>query len=521
MVEPTQELRCTNCGAPLTLASDKDIVTCGYCGIPQQRANAEKYMAQLRTEVFGWIKTMIPTGVQSASQGDPIARSQLFEHVVRPRVEEELNSRNMQLIKLGSGVLFPPLFTSTAKLESEIPLDSKSFLADSARFQGLLPLPQTEDQISFMTDAVATTEALGYISNAARQLSEPTGRSFKTIAKNFQSASESLSNSEPKKAGAKRMEGLALLSTGIDSILEGDATDASLKLQEAVERFKVALTEIMGALGLASWYPSIKSEGSITESVSLVVKAAQAGIGAGSRPIEIIQRFEKYVKSFEAARTRVGGILSTSKQIDAATFKEICGSFSDAVQAKFGTLSINALGGSGNLWIACWLADLNYSFETGVLFMKKGQAVQERLLIPGTVSLFPERISSAPQEIATDIFSVTTPSGFWDRVSGKEKTITTGLGLSVLAQTRKSTIPPSSLVVPIYCTKAEAERAANLYLEKARQRLSGKLKIGIPSVTQMVYVGGETFGGRLRIPGLPDSMSPYVGDTSTLQGLAV
>jgi hypothetical protein len=241
------------------LTSDKEIVTCDYCGIPQERANAEKYMAQLRTEVFGWIKTMIPTGVQSASQGDPIARSQLFEHVVRPRVEEELNSMNMQLIKLGSGVLFPPLFTSTAKLESEIPSDSKSFLADSARFQGLLPLPQTEDQISFMNDAVATTEALGYISNAARQLSEPTGRSFKTIAKNFQSAFESLSNSEPKKAGAKRMEGLALLSLGINSILEGDATDASLKLQEAVERFKVALTEIIGALGLASWYPSIKS----------------------------------------------------------------------------------------------------------------------------------------------------------------------------------------------------------------------------------------------------------------------
>jgi hypothetical protein len=123
--------------------------------------------------------------------------------------------------------------------------------------------------------------------------------------------------------------------------------------------------------------------------------------------------------------------------------------------------------------------------------------------------------------IATDIFSVTTASGFWDRVSGKEKTLTTGLGLSALAQTRKSTIPPSSPVVPIYCTKAEAERAANFYLERARQRLLGKLKIGIPSVTQVVYVAGDLRGGTLQIPGLPQSMAPYVGEMAALQSFAV
>lgn len=497
------------------------IVTCEYCGVPQERANAEKYLNQLRTEVFGWIKTMIPTGVQSVSQGDPVARSQLFETVVRPRVEEEINMRNMQLIRLGSGVLFPPLFTSTAQLESEIPLDSKAFMTEAAKFQGLLQLPQTEDQVAFMNDVVATTESLGYISNAAKQLTEAKDRSFKTIAKNFQSAYESLNNSDQKKGGAKRLQGLALMSLGVSAMLEGDMTDASLKVQEAQTKMAESLTEIMGALSLAAWYPSIKAEGTIAESTAMVIKASQAAITAGIRPIEIVQRFERYVKSFESARVRTGGILSSSRKIDTATFKEISTSFSEATQAKLGTFSINTLGGAGQTWVACWLADLSYSFETGVLFMKKGQAVQERLLVPGTVSLFPERLTGAPHQIATDIFSVTTASGFWDRVSGKEKTLTTGLGLNALAQTRKSTIPPSSSVVPVYCTKAEAEKAANIYLERARQRLFGKLKIGIPSVTQVVYVSGNLYDGKLQIPGLPDSMSPYVGDAAALQALAV
>jgi hypothetical protein len=282
-----------------------------------------------------------------------------------------------------------------------------------------------------------------------------------------------------------------------------------------------SLTEIMGALSLAAWYPSIKSESSIAESIALIAKTAQAAIAAGIRPIEIVQRFERYIKSFESARVRTRSILSTSDRIDSSTYREISASFSEAVQARLGTAFVNTLGGSGPIWVACWLADLSYSFETGVLFMKKGQAVQERLLVPGTISLFPDLLLRSPHEVATDIFSVTTASGFWDRVSGKEKSLTTGLGLFALAQTRKSAIPPSSPIVPVYCTKGEAEKAANLYLEKARQRLAGKLKIGIPSVTQVVFVSGSLLDGRLRIPGLPDSMSPFVGVAADLQPFSI
>jgi hypothetical protein len=58
---------------------------------------------------------------------------------------------------------------------------------------------------------------------------------------------------------------------------------------------------------------------------------------------------------------------------------------------------------------------------------------------------------------------------------------------------------------------------ANIYSERVKQGLQGKLRIGIPSVSQLVYVGGTIDKGWLEVPGLPTSMFPYVGDVANYQ----
>jgi len=45
--------------------------------------DVEKYVEQLRAEVFGWVRSMVPGGVQTVAQGDPLARSQIFEQTIR------------------------------------------------------------------------------------------------------------------------------------------------------------------------------------------------------------------------------------------------------------------------------------------------------------------------------------------------------------------------------------------------------------------------------------------------------
>ena len=72
-------------------------------------------------------------------------------------------------------------------------------------------------------------------------------------------------------------------------------------------------------------------------------------------------------------------------------------------------------------------------------------------------------------------------------------------------------------VVPAFCTRAEAEKMANIYLERVRQQLQGKMRIGTPSVNQLVYVGGTINNGWLEVPGLPRSMFLFLGDASAIR----
>jgi len=225
--------------------------------------------------------------------------------------------------------------------------------------------------------------------------------------------------------------------------------------------------------------------------------------------------------TFEAAKRTTGNMLSTGNFIEPNIFKEICASFREISLAKAGNPTVNVIIGGGAIWVACWLAEISYSFETGMLFMKKGQAVQERLLVSGIFPLRPDLITTNSQYLVTDIFSVQSESGYMERIRGNEKSLTTGIGYSYPGQTKKSSLPFNGTIVPVLSTKLEAEKLANIYLEKVRQRLQGKLRIGIPTITQLVYVGGSLRGGRLIVPGLPDSICPFIGEEKDLLRFAI
>ena len=316
------------------------------------------------------------------------------------------------------------------------------------------------------------------------------------------------------------MKGLASLSEGTALIVDGDLTGAEGRLTEADRSLAASQGEVMRQQSVASWYPGIKAERGLVESMKLVLDAVRSSKQYSPNHLETLARFEAYVKGFEGARSSAGRILFSGEQLEPETFRELSTFFRDVSAAKGGKASINALG-MGQRWVACWLVDLSYSFETGALFMKKGQSVQERMLVSGAFTSQAQLISTQPEALVTDIFSVRSESTFSDRLMGREKSLTTGLGYDALGSARKASLPPSSPVMPPLCTKMEAEKMANIYLERVRQRLQGKLRIGIPSVTQLVYVGGTMEMGWLAVPGLPSSMFPYVADEATLSAYSV
>ena len=511
-----QSLRCPHCGAPLPATTGTEIITCSYCGVSQQRVDMEKYIAQLRADVYGWVRSIVPNATMNVATVDPVARAQIFEQSIRTQVTARMGSVNMRLLKIGSGPLFlPPFATAFQGMAPGGTAEPKQMLSEAAKYQGLAPFAQSEDQVGFLSEAVASLETLGYLSNVFRIYSEPSQRSYRTVSKNFESAAATLGADKARSGAALRMKGLAALSEGTALTIEGNVKEAGTKFGDAEKALGDAQSEAMRQPPITSWYPGIKAERGMVESMKMVLDALNASMSYGPGSTDALGKLERYVKGFERAKSGSGKVLLSGEKMEAETFRELSAFYRDVMLAKSGAPSVYALG-SGGVWVGCWLADLSYSFETGALFMKKGQAVQERLLVSGTFTLMPQYIASQPQALVTDIFTVRSESSFSDRMLGREKTLTTGVGYAALGRARQTHIPSPSSVIPPLCTKAEAEKMAAIYSEKVRQRLQGKLRIGIPSVTRLVYVGGTISKGYLSVPGLPNAMCPYVGDQNAL-----
>jgi len=494
-----------------------EIITCSYCGTAQQRVEIERYIEQLRAEVYGWVRSIVPSASIGVTTVDPIARAQIFEQSIRGEVTSRLGSINAQLLKIGSLPLFVPPFArafhSTGLAAS---VDSREMLGQAAKFQGLMSFAQSDEQSGFINEAAAASETLGYLSNVMRIYTEPGQRSYRTVSKNFEGAAASLEKDKTRSGGATRMKGLAFLSEGASLIIDGDLTGAEGKLAEADRSLTAAMGEVIRQPSITSWYPGIKVEKGMVESMKSLLEGVRASRSFSPNQLEALGKFEAYVKNFENAKSNTGRILYSGDQLEPETFKDLSMFFKEVSLARTGRPAVNAIG-MGGIWVGCWLADVSYSFETGALFMKKGQAVQERLLVSGIFTTMPQYISSQPQVLVTDIFSVRSESSFTDRFMGRERTLTTGTGYAALGSPNKGSFPSSAPVVPPLSTRVEAEKMANIYLERVRQRMQGKLRIGIPSVTQLVYVGGAVSNGWLSVPGLPASMFPYVGDVANFQ----
>lgn len=516
-------LRCSSCGAPLPADSGSSpIVTCQYCGVTQQRIDAEKYYDQLRSDVYRWVQSMVPAGPQAAGQIDSVARAQIFESSIRQNVESIQNSTNMQLLTVCSNqLLVPPFISPPASFAAAV--DPKSVLNEAAKLQGISPFAQTDQQGALLRDTTVSSETLGYVSNAMRIFTSNSNPiSYLTITRNFRSASESLSKDPTRTAGARRMSALATAYEGIAALMQANLYDAQQKFVSATSDLEDAQKTVIQETSIISWFAGIKSELSILDSLKTIVIALQAGVASGLSGQESLKRLMVYSVSFESARKSIGPILKSGDRIEPDTYRELSSNFATVNMARAGQKPVKVLGGSGAIWIACWLVDINYTFATGALFMKKGMMVQDRIVLPSLFPMNSSRLIQSPEDVVTDVFSLKAPSSYWERMRGKEKSLTQDVGFASDSQLRDAMIPSGVTVIPPLSTKFDAERATALYLERVRQKLQDKLRLGIPSVSKLVYAAGNLQpDGRFAVSQIPSTIQPSIGIQSQLLSFAI
>ena len=466
---------------------------------------------------------MVPVGVPAAGQIDTVARAQIFENSIRQNVEAQQNSMNMQLLTACSNyLLVPPFLSAPSHFAVSSSIDPKSMLNEAVRLQGLTPFAQSDDQSALLRNTTISSETLGYISNIMKMLSGSEPVSYLTVARNFHGASESLAKDPSRSSGAKRMEALAKANEGIALMIQGNLYDAQKSFMDAGTELQDAQKGVITQTSIISWFAGIKSEASLVDSLKTAVDGAQAGTAAGLSTMESMKRLETYSRAFEASRKSIGSLLHSGDRVDPDTYRELSNNFTAVNLARSGQKPVKTLsGGGGSIWVACWVVDLNYTFATGAMFMKKGMMEQDRILLPALFSRMPSQLLQSPEETVTDVFSLKAPSSYWERMRGKEKTLTQDTGFVADSQLHDSMIPAGAQVIPPLSTKFEAERAVNMYLERVRQRLQDKLRMGIPTVSNIIYVSGNLQGGRFVAGSIPAAIQPMVGSPADLMSIAV
>jgi hypothetical protein len=214
-----------------------------------------------------------------------------------------------------------------------------------------------------------------------------------------------------------------------------------------------------------------------------MIRGAKALRKAGQDPLEYAHKCSLYVNDIRVVRTRYKLGCSSS------VFKEAAEIFSRVTRAKLGEGTLRTLGVEEEM-VGCWRVDLNYSFQTGALWMKQGKAVEESVVVLGITQ---------NMEMVTDIFGETRVAGsFGDSIKGKETTLTAGILKKALAFSNEVSVPASCKIFPPIVDKEVALILARDYLNRISYNSGGKIRLSIPTVATLVFLPYDSRSGSVR-----------------------
>ena len=287
---------------------------------------------------------------------------------------------------------------------------------------------------------------------------------------------------------------------------------------DAESRLQDAQKNILAQTSIISWFAGIKSEVSLVESMKIAIDGAQAVTSTGLPAPELLKRYERYSRSFERARKTIGGLLHSGDHLDPDTYRELCKSFSEINMAKSGQKPATLLSGGGRALDRLLGGGYQLHVCNGGPVHEKGDDGAGSDFAPGIVYTQPFEVDAVPGGSCDRRFLTQGSVVVLGEDARKRKISHAGYWFRIQRASHQRQYPLYRSGDPPSSTKFEAERAVNLYLERVRQRLQDKLRIGIPTVSQVIYVSGNVQNGRFVIGSLPESLQPSVGYSGRTNG---
>jgi hypothetical protein len=519
-----QALRCTACGAPLEPTGKVEIVRCGYCGTGQRVADAREFVDYLAQQMASFVRQALPPGVDVSASGaiDPVARHAAFVNVIAPRLSIESDQLRFRCFSLLSNPFVSLLFTPATRLP--IADDPKQTALFTAKAQSAGKLAVDESSRALVAQAAGLSGAYGCVLVAGRVLSGDTPEGPFLAAKNFQAAAEAVRGTGRWSALESRFLGLAEVFRGGDRILSKEHKLARDHLGTAETHLKLAKAATTGSIELGFTTSAIDQELAMVRAFRSMAEVVALGDGGAALPsLVFLQRICRVVAVADAHAPKHWG-----KALGSVRLREdVMAQAATLRAAQIGGGSVRVLSvGSGPL-VPFWLGELPYTFETGALWAKRGQAAMEPVLVAATFPAEPSSMIPGNERwVLTDAFGTHSgTSGIGEgylRLSGQQTKITQTGNLSAIHQNAPLTSIGARKVVAPICGPSDALALLAQYLAsqaRATPRAAAQLRLSSPRIVDLIYIPATIDRSGPALPWLGPLSPRVLGDPATLASL--
>ncbi|MCL2509508.1 MAG: hypothetical protein FWF07_00310 [Methanomassiliicoccaceae archaeon] len=487
-------LRCKYCGAPLDkkdLESDSPYITCSSCGTSQQRVDAKAYLDQMMGQIQSWISRTIPGGFSMAQSEnvDSVARYNIFNNSVRPRVETEYSEYKFAANSLLANPLITLPFTTD---NSTVPAHTSSKAFEfNARVKSIEALAVDDASKNIVVSAEELASGYAMLINNTKLLQEDKPGRYTLMANNFNEAAAAFGKIKGYGPVADRFKALSGICTGCEKLLNGEGSGSLSYFENGVAQLSKVKAAITTDLNLGIMFQAIDME--ITQGKILSDIAGFVIRGVSADPLQVLNTIKRII-SFNYPKTGNWGFLLGNKD----RFTEVFANLSKVLSAKSGgTLSI--VPGGGQYLIPFWDIDLKYTFQTGSFIGgKKGVEVSEDILVPADFVIDPQCLSN-PGSGLTDIFSIRPEKSILAGIKGTEKSISDGEGIGRLSSSAAQNTPGGRKVVVPLSTEREAKKLVSDYLSVCTSQ-DNKLKLSSPQVKSLIFIPCDVNGNRVVVP---------------------
>jgi hypothetical protein len=452
--------------------------------------DAKAFLDQIMGQVYGWVKTAIPSGFDFslAENADPIARHNIFVSYVKPRLSTEFREYRFNLITLLSNPLMTLPFRRSCAVRTVN--TSQQVFEFNAKNKSVLPLAVDDESKALVSEVDRYSTTYAYLINNAKLMQESKPERYALIAANLNHVYDMLKDDVPKKPLADRILGVGLMAIGIDHLLNGHVSEAKDSFGSSQKALETAKKGVIGNIDLGIMYQAIEKELLLLNTLNHMLQTAE--MDPKGDAMNTMASFERIVSISGEMETscspRWAPALRNEGRMD-----EIFNWVQTIRQAQKGTAGLSVLNGGGNVLFPFWLVDFPYSFKTGSLWMKKGVEVNEIVLVSAGFTTDDATLYN-PALALTDVFGNFEGSDMMDSLTGKETAISNGESLKSIPRMVSTQNTSGRYVITPLSTKKEVTMFMEDYIAsitRANSNVARKLKLSAPQIKGLIFVPGD------------------------------